>query len=58
MQGHVVTNQQCIVDNQREQSHILAGLNEKLECILEKLDHMVENRSNFEQLLEKAHHLF
>jgi len=53
MQGHVVANQQYIVENQHEQSHILAALNEKLECVLGKLDHMVENSSNFEQLVQK-----
>lgn len=52
MQGHVVADQQHIVENQHEHSHILAALNSKLESVLEKLDHIVENRSNFEQIVQ------
>jgi len=41
-----------IVENQHEQSHNLAALNEKLESVLAKLDHIVENRSNLDQTLQ------
>ena len=50
MQRHVITNQQHVVENQHEHFHILAALNEKLESVLEKLEHGVENGSNFEQI--------
>jgi len=32
---------------------MLAALNEKLDSVLEKLDHMVENSNNFEQFVQK-----
>jgi len=51
MQGHAVTYQQHIVENQQEQSNILAAINEKLEGVLERLDHIVENHSNLDQIL-------
>ena len=50
MQGHVVDGQQRIVENQHEQCRFLATLNEKLECVLEKLDQIAENRGNLDQL--------
>jgi len=50
MQGHVVTDQRRIVENQHEHSHILAALYEKLESVHEKLDHIVESRSNLSNL--------
>ena len=55
MQGHVVIDQRRIVENQDEHSHILAALYEKLESVHEKLDHIVENRSNRSNLEQVLH---
>lgn len=52
MQGHVVTDQRHIIENQHEHSHILASLNEKLEGILDRIDYMMENRSNLDQFFQ------
>ena len=52
MQGHVVTDQRRIVENQHEHSRVMAALNDKVESVLERLDHIMEHHSNFDQFLE------
>ena len=49
MQGHVVTDQRHIVDNQHEHSRIMASLSEKLEYISERIDYIAENRCNLDR---------
>lgn len=45
MQGNVATDQRRIVENQHEQSYIMAAINEKL-------DRIMENCNNSDQFLQ------
>jgi hypothetical protein len=52
MQGHVVDDQRHVIENQHEHSRVLASLNDKLEGILDRIDNMMEHRSNLDQFLQ------
>jgi hypothetical protein len=51
MQGHIAVGQQHIVGNQQEQFRIMATLNDKVECVLDKLEHIMGNHDQFLQTL-------
>ena len=52
MQGHIATHQRRIVENQHEHSRIAAALNDKIESVLEGLDHIMEHHSHVDQFLQ------
>jgi len=51
MQGHVAADERRIVENHYEQTRIITALNDKVECVLERLDHIRDHR-NLDQFLQ------